>query len=110
MVGWFQGDTDSPTYEGEAVYDKGEIRFTFNASDGSSFEFRGDVRDDGMQGEFGISAWRIIKNAGSGIWQAKRTLPSAATIHLAATRDPAGGVSCPFQSGANCGPIENGLP
>jgi hypothetical protein len=75
MVGWFQGDLESPTYEGEAVYDKGEIRFIFNASDGSSFEFRGDVRDDGMEGEFSISAWRIVKNAGSGIWHATRQAP-----------------------------------
>jgi hypothetical protein len=51
------------------------VRFDLKADDGSSFTFRGAVHNDTLTGEFTISAWGVVKNAGSGTWQMRRVEP-----------------------------------
>jgi hypothetical protein len=70
MVG---DDGEQREYAGKAVYEKGQVQFSARAGDGSTFHFSGElVGQDRLAGTFTITAWGVVKDAGSGTWQLAR--------------------------------------
>lgn len=71
---FLQGDNGSvqeiPT---QLEYNQGFVSFQAKFGDGSTFSFTGELQGkDSLTGNFSISAWGVVKNAGSGLWQVAR--------------------------------------
>jgi hypothetical protein len=63
-------------YAGQATYEKGEVRFSITAGDGSAFHFDGELHDmDHLSGTLTLSAWGVVQRAGSGTWKLARQSP-----------------------------------